>query len=378
MSSKARISVLGGGLVGHVIALDLATAYQVEVLDNDPDVLACLAATEKVSTQQVDFTDRDALQRAVQTADLVVGAVPGFMGFQTLKWVLETGKPVADISFFPEQAQELHALAVQHNTTAIVDIGVAPGMDNLILGYWSKRATVKHFECLVGGLPRNRVLPYEYKAPFSPSDVIEEYTRPGRYREHGKEIVKPALADPEMHHFAEIGHLEAFLTDGLRSLLESFPEIPDMVEKTLRYPGHREEMLRLRDGGFFSTEPVQVNGQAVIPLELTATLLKKHWRLELDEPEFTVMRVTVAGDKEQQPWKIVYDLFDERDATTGYSSMARTTGFTCAAAAHLLLTGKFSRKGVFPPELVGQEEGCFEFVLNYLKDRGVNYRQTES
>ncbi|MGD1846047.1 MAG: saccharopine dehydrogenase family protein [Salibacteraceae bacterium] len=377
MGSEAKVMVLGAGMVGHVMALDLAPHFQVVVLDHDTGRLKPLEA-RGLSTQVVDFKQTQALKTAVTEADVVVGAVPGYLGFETLKAVLETGTPVVDISFFPENASELHALAVENQTTALVDFGVAPGMDNLILGYWSQRANIEKFECLVGGLPRQRNLPYEYKAPFSPIDVIEEYTRPARFRRLGQEIVKEALSEPEMHHFEKVGHLEAFLTDGLRSLLSSYPQIPNMVEKTLRYPGHRAKMETLRDGGFFNNQPIKVGNQEIIPLEATAALLLKQWELGPQEEEFTVMRVSVAGQKANQAWKTVYDLYDERDSKTGFSSMARTTGFTCAAGVHLFLSKRFTDYGVFPPEKVGEKTGCFEFVLEYLAERGVHYQLSET
>jgi saccharopine dehydrogenase-like NADP-dependent oxidoreductase len=56
--------------------------------------------------------------------------------------------------------------------------------------------------------------------------------------------------------------------------------------------------------------------------------------------------------------------------------MARTTGYTCTSVVNLVIGGKFKRKGISPPELVGADEENYEFVVEYLKDRGVNYRVT--
>ncbi len=54
--------------------------------------------------------------------------------------------------------------------------------------------------------------------------------------------------------------------------------------------------------------------------------------------------------------------------------MSRTTGYTCTAAVHLIAKKLFTDKGVFPPELVGKNKNCFEFVIDYLKERGVNWK----
>ena len=135
------------------------------------------------------------LQKTIKDFDLVVCAVPGFLGFETLKSIIEAEINVVDISFFSENSLELDALAKEKNITAIVDCGVAPGMDNIILGHYNEKMKLTDFECLVGGLPKVKKWPFCYKAPFSPVDVIEEYTRPARYIENGKMITRDALTD---------------------------------------------------------------------------------------------------------------------------------------------------------------------------------------
>ena len=50
-----------------------------------------------------------------------------------------------------------------------------------------------------------RKLPYQYKAPFSPVDVIEEYTRPARFIRNSKLVIKPALSDIELIEFEKAG-----------------------------------------------------------------------------------------------------------------------------------------------------------------------------
>jgi saccharopine dehydrogenase-like NADP-dependent oxidoreductase len=232
---------------------------------------------------------------------------------------------------------------------------------------------VQRFECYVGGLPFIRKKPFEYKAPFSPVDVIEEYTRPARLKENGMIVTKPALSERSLMNFDGIGTLEAFNTDGLRSLLYTMPHIPDLKEQTLRYPGHIDLIQALQLAGFFSDELIDVKGQAVRPLDLSSALLFKEWKLGEEEPEFTIMRVIVDGYKDGKAMRVEYNLLDRYDEPTKTSSMSRTTGYTCTAVAELLATGQFNEKGVFPPELVGSNSACFEFILRYLTNRGVNW-----
>lgn len=368
-----KIVVLGAGLVGNAIALDLSEQFDVCSADASETALGQLRA-RGIQTVRADLTGRETLQAIVRDCDLVVGALPGFLGFEALKHCIEAGKNVVDISFFPEDPFDLDELARQNGITAVVDCGVAPGMGNIILGYHHARMPVSRFRCLVGGLPMVREWPWEYKAVFSPIDVIEEYIRPARYVEGGRMVVREALSDPELLHFDGIGTLEAFNSDGLRSLLRTMPDIPDMIEKTLRYPGCIEYLQVLRAAGYFSYEPVDVNGQQVRPIDVTARLLFPKWKLKPGEGDFTVMRITVEGVENGRPKTFTYDLLDKYDDATGTISMARTTGFTCTAVANLLLSGQFERKGICPPEYIGETEENFRFILEYLKARGVEYR----
>jgi lysine 6-dehydrogenase len=371
-----KIVVLGSGMVGRIIALDLAADFEVTAVDVSGANLARLEGTS-VRTVRADLSSPGEVRRTVAGCDLAVGAVPGWMGFATLREVIASRHDVVDISFFPEDALSLDGAARAAGVTAVVDCGVAPGMSNMILGYHAPRMTVERFACFVGGLPFRREFPFEYKAPFSPADVIEEYTRPARYVENGHVVVKPALSDVEHMDFPEIGTLEAFNSDGLRSLLATM-KVPNMIEKTLRYPGHVEHIRALRDSGFFGTEEVEVRGLRVRPLDVTSAVLFKHWQLHEEDDEFTVMRILVEGRADGRLKRVQYDLFDRRDRTTGFSSMARTTGFPAAAAARLVLSGAFVRKGVAPPELLGAEEPVFKAVMSDMAARNVVYRVRQS
>ena len=371
-----NITFLGAGRVGSTMAKDLARdgEFQVTVADLSEANLARLSA-QGIAVMVRDLGSAANVKEAVQGADLVVGAVPGFMGFRTMQAVLEAGRPMVDISFFEEDPFRLDALAREQDLTAIVDCGIAPGCDNIILGAVEQQLDrVTRFECLVGGLPVVRTWPFEYKAGFSPMDVLEEYTRPARYVAHGEVVVLPALSEPELMDFPGVGTLEAFNTDGLRTLLHTVAA-PFKKEKTLRYPGHIEKMRMLRETGFFGLTPLKVGDAMVAPLDLTTQLLFPLWQMAEGEADFTIMRVIVEGLKDGLPQRHVYDLLDRYDPATGTTSMARTTGFSCTAAVRMVAAGLYRRKGISPPEFVGREAGCWAFIRAELAKRGVVFVQ---
>lgn len=376
----SKVIVIGAGMVGSAMAIDMAKKHEVTLTDIDIKALKKVKSTcRTLRIDTLDVTDLSTLKSYLKGFELVICAVPGFLGFQTLKAIIEAKKNVIDISFFPENSLELDALAKQMNVTAIVDCGVAPGMDNVILGHYNEIMKLTDFECLVGGLPKEKKWPFNYKAPFSPIDVIEEYTRPARYVENGKEVVREALTDCDYVHFDKIGTLESFNSDGLRSIIHTMPHIPNMKEKTLRYPGHVEYIRVLKESGFFDETKLNINGVDIRPIDFTSKILFKEWKLEEKQEEITIMRITLKGENAKgQKEQIVYDLYDEYCHETQTSSMSRTTGYTATAAANLFLDGLFSEKGVFPPELVGKNEACFNYFLNYLKQRNIHYLKTSS
>lgn len=375
-----KIIVLGAGMVGSAMAIDLTQKHDVTISDIDNQVLKKLSKKcNKLKIINLNVSNKSELIKALKPFDLVICAVPGFLGFETLKTIIEAKKNVVDISFFPENAFELDKLAKENNITAIVDCGVAPGMGNVILGYYNEKLKLTDFECLVGGLPKQKKWPFCYKAPFSPVDVIEEYTRPARYVENGKVVTRDALTDCEHIDFDGVGTLESFNSDGLRSIIHTMPHILNMKEKTLRYPGHVEYIKVLKSSGFFNEENISVNNIEVSPLEFTSQILFDEWKLGENEEEITVMRITLKGENsEGKTEEIIYNLFDEYCIDTKVSSMSRTTGYTATAAANLFLDGFFNEKGIFPPELVGKHEACFNYFMNYLKERNVNYIKTSS
>ena len=370
--------VLGCGLVGGLIAKNLTKDkdFQVTIADIDEKKLDELTKETDIRGIKADLSTSEAIRKIVVDQDIVVGAVPGFLGFNMLRSVIEAGKNIVDISFMAEDTLSLDGLAKSRGVTAVVDMGVAPGMSHMIVGYVnSLMDKTESAVILVGGLPVIREWPYEYKIAWSPKDVIEEYIRPARLIECGKIVEKPALSDLELVDLPRIGTLEAFNTDGLRSLLYTI-KIPSMKEKTLRYPGYAEKMRMLRETGFFSDTPIEVGGVKIKPIDLTSKLLFPKWELKEGEEELTVMRVMVQGKKDEKILRYTYDLIDYYNKKEKATSMSRATGFPCAIMARLVAQGEFRYPGVCPPEYIGREHKVYQKVMEELEKRNVFYKES--
>jgi saccharopine dehydrogenase-like NADP-dependent oxidoreductase len=361
------------------MAIDLCKAPGCEVIsvDVNQEGLEHLAREHPIHIRVEDLSTVEGVTRAVEDADIVIGSVPGFIGYKMLERVIHAGKNIVDISYFPEDPFGLDDLAKEKRVTAVVDCGVVPGMANIILGDQARKMKVTRYECYIGGIPKSRNAPLEYKSPFPVLEVLEEYADSGRMVEDGKVVVKPMLSETMTIDLDKVGTLACLNSDGLRTLIRT-TDIPDMFEKTLRYPGHVDLMRIFRDTGFLNLTPIQVKGASVRPIDVTASLISPLWKYEPGEADLTVMRLVISGVEDGKPTTYTCDLYDEYDPATGALSMARTTGYTCTAVARLVLDGVYSQKGISPPEFVGRVDGCRERVEKYLEDRGVRCRMQRS
>ena len=358
----AKVAQIGAGLVGKAMALDLAKKHNVFLLDfNDKALKEVQFLNQSIVTSCFDLNDTDRLIEFVSETDIVLVAVPGSLGFETVQKIIECKKDIVDISFARENLMLLNSIAKKNEITVIYDAGVAPGIPNFILGNLNKDQKVLSFKYFVGGLPMEPTPPYNYKAPFSPIDVIEEYTRPARIMKDGKLITLPALSEIVEIEYDEVGRLEAFNSDGLRSILTTMSHIPNMLEKTLRYPGHAD-LIKSE----FESKIIQPGN------EKSLEKLFEEWKLNPGEKEFTVLDVHIEGQSESHN----YFLYDETDRSTSISSMARTTGYTATATVNYLLEKGYGKHGVFPPEIISNNTDIWIYIKKYLSSRNIQISET--
>ena len=351
----ARITVLGAGLVGALVATELSEDHYIKVIDPDREALvrvAQLAPAVELHDARFDSPAQ------LADCDLALNCLPGSMGHAALERIIASGVDCVDISFTERDPRTLESAAREAGATVIPDAGIAPGFSNLLAAELARLAP-QQLEIFVGGLPLRRDPLWEYAAPFSPTDVVAEYERPARLKRDGRTVAEPALSGCRPFQLApglvpELPDgvaLEAFLTDGLRSLLDL--PVPEMAEYTLRYPGHATHFTKLRDSGALAGEARNA----------TLASLFEAWRLQQGEPEFTHLQVLATlDDGSQQGW-LVHD-----NGADGWSSMARTTGLTACAFAEQLLAGRLAGPGVLMPEAC---PGALPAVREYLQSRGV-------
>ncbi|MCD6479341.1 saccharopine dehydrogenase family protein [Candidatus Bathyarchaeota archaeon] len=368
-----RIIVIGCGKIGSTIAKDLSESLEAEITVADKFETAARRVAGEIDGEwtTVDASSKGSIAQALRGFDLAVGALPGDYGFNAMEAAVEVGVDMVDVSYTPENPLILDEEARRREMTLIPDCGVAPGLSSMLVGYGaSKLDEVKAAHILVGGIPERPVPPLGYTITWSAEGLIDEYMRPVRIVEGGRVVEVPALSGLEEIEFPGLGRLEAFYTDGLRTLIETFKGVESMYEKTLRYPGHVEKVKLLRDLGLFDDEPIEVEGVKVSPKCFTARLLEKHLRMP-EVGDLLAMMVEVKGLKDGAEKTIRFHLLDRYDRARGVTAMARTTGYTTSIVAQLLARGRIEERGVIPPEKLGLKPQIFEEILMELRRRGV-------
>ena len=375
-----RVITIGCGKIGAVLARDFSESVEgaeIVLADRSEERAREAAAGIKgAGWVSADTSDYQGLVDTLGEFDLVLGALPGDYGFRALEAAVEAGVDVVDVSYTPENPMELGDAAKKAGIAIIPDCGVAPGLSSILVGYASSRLDrVREAHIMVGGIPETPVPPLGYTITWSAEGLIDEYVRDVSIVENGEVVQVPALSGLEEMEFPGVGTLEAFYTDGLRTLVESLPGVESMYEKTLRFPGHVEKVRLLRELGFFDDEALLVEGDQVSPRLLTARLLERSLRMP-DVGDLLAMILEVKGEADGEDAGYKYYILDRFDREKDVTAMARTTAYTASIVAGMLAEGVIEEKGVIPPERLGMNEAVAERLLSELKKRGVTVEES--
>ncbi|MDP6458642.1 MAG: saccharopine dehydrogenase C-terminal domain-containing protein [Candidatus Bathyarchaeota archaeon] len=376
-----NVIVLGSGKIGSIIGKDFFESNPgTEVTFSDINKERAKQATLAIpgcNWITIDTTDHEAMVSKMKKFDLILGALPGDFGYKALEAAIDAGIDVVDVSFTAENPVDLDGAGKDAGVTIIPDCGIAPGLSNILTGYAVLRfEKVRKVHIMVGGIPEVPVPPLGYTITWSAEGLIDEYVRDVGIIEGGKHIRVPALSGLEKIEFPGVGILEAFYTDGLRTIVDSIPGVDEMWEKTLRYPGHVEKVKLLRDLGFFDDKPVPVSGIEVQPRLVTARLLERTlWNPEIRD--LVAMLIEVKGESSGDVRGYRYTLLDRFNQKTQVTAMARTTAYTASIVAGMVSNGMVKGPGVIPPERLGMDHEFIQGLMTELEKRGIMIEETK-
>ncbi len=378
-----RMLVLGAGLQGSACAYDLLQnpdVSQVRLADLRFDHLAeflkPLSGPRLIPTT-LDVRDREAVLAVMRESDAVMSAIPYYLNLQLTECAVEAGVHFCDLGGNTEIVFQQKALAERASAkgvTIIPDCGVAPGMVNILAEHGIRQLdTVDSVRIYVGGLPQNPEPPLNYQVVYSLEGVLDYYTTRSWVLRDGRRNQVAALSEREPVEFpAPVGTLEAFHTAGGLSTMAFRYEgkIPEMEDKTLRYPGHAEIMEAIRELGLLDLEAVDVKGIKVVPRDLFVAAVGP--KLTKNGKDLLALRVTVRGTKGGKPAERRFDLVDRYDEAHGISAMMRTTGYSLSITGQMQVRGEVGPPGVWTPD----ECMPAEAYVRELRARGIDLRET--
>ncbi len=378
-----KILVIGCGNIGSVAARDLAESLRTaEIVLADANRSRAEKATSKIGQDNVSWIQADALNHhelvdTLRKFDLAIGALPGAIGYRVCKASIVASVSLVDVSFLPENIMKLNQAALKAGVSILPDCGMSPGLSSILVGHAvSKLDEVESVHMLNGGIPEKPVPPLDYVITWSAKDLIELYTRKVNIVRGGKRTRVEAMSGLEQIVFPGVGELEAFYTDGLRTLLQTVKVAKEMWEKSLRYPGHIEKIKLLKTLGFFEERPIEVDGTRVNPRELTAKLLER----KLKRPgirDVVPMLVEVSGLKNGENVTYTYHMLDHFDKKRKVTALARTTAYTTSVVAQLVASKMIKEKGVIPPEKLGMNETIYKKFMDLMKKRRIVVRESK-
>ena len=172
--------------------------------------------------------------------------------------------------------------------------------------------------------------------------------RPARFVRDRKPVTLPVFSEMETIEVEGAGTMEAFLSDGLRTLIDTMPDVPHMSERTLRWPGHAAAVRPLVESGRF-LEEFRARCVVEAPRDLVAMVVRARWKDR-------AARMTLVSR------------WDEGEKLT---AMARTTALTTSVAAQLMARGGAREPGVHPLEHVARDGDAYSFIVDEMARRGV-------
>ncbi len=375
-----KIGVLGAGLMGKEAVRDLVKSTDVDTVglaDIDIDRAQAICDqlnSAKLKAFQVNAAEQGELAAFMKSFDVIINAL--FYSFNEVvaKTAIAVGVSSVDlgghIGHMTDKVLKMAEDAKAANVTLIPDLGVAPGMINILSGYGaSKLDKVKSIKLYVGGIPVRPEPPIEYNHVFSMEGVFDHYTDPSLIIRNGLKQEISSLSEVEKVHFEKFGPLEAFHTSGGTSTLSlSFPNIETLEYKTIRYPGHAEKFKLLVDLNLTKLHyEVEVNGSMVSPREVLLKALEPIVELG-DKEDAVLLRVIVSGEKDGEPVSYQYEMITYKDQQSKVTAMARATANTISVVAQMVGKGTIDKKGIYPPEQIVPGQSYIE----EMKKRGVH------
>jgi len=209
---------------------------------------------------------------------------------------------------------------------------------------------------------------------FNVGGLTNEYDGSAYFLKDGEITEVPCFQGYEILDFPDsLDKLEAFVTSGgLSTAPWTFRgSLQRLENKTLRYPGHRDQFLAFSQLGLLGLEEMEINGEKVVPRYVFHALLENCISAPFIR-DVAVMRVKGMGCKDGKPAEAVVEVVDRYDEGTGFTAMQRLTGWHASAMLILATRGELDRGAVSVERAVSGRR-----MVGELEKRGIVFKLTE-
>jgi len=368
----ANVLIIGAGGVGQVVAHKCAQVA--EVFENITlasrtkskcDKIAAMLP-RKIDTAEVDADNVPELVKLIEKVkpDLVINVALPYQDLHIMDACLETGVHYMDTANYepPEEAKFEYKWQWAYQEKfekaglmALLGSGFDPGVTSVFTAYAKKHHfdrihTLDILDCNAGdhGLP--------FATNFNPEINIREITANGRYWENGQWVTTKPMEEKRVFNFPEgIGDKDIYLLyhEELESLSKHFPEIERARFWMTFGDSYLKHLEVLQNVGMTGIEPVEFQGQQIVPIQFLKELLPDPASLGPLTKGKTCIGNIIRGTKDgEEKIYYVYNTCDHQDCYQEVQSQAisYTTGVPAMIGAKMMLEGKWMKPGVWNME----------------------------
>lgn len=381
-----RYVVLGSGRQGTAASYDIARFGTPETLFlADMNLSQAQAAAERIrellpeapaDPLKLDAADDRVLRRFLEEeqVNILLSGLPYTQNLAVTRIAIPAGVSMVDMGGSTEitrQQLSLDSEARAAGAVLVPDCGMGPGMNLSLLAYAMAQVDdPQHAYVYEAGLPLNPEPPWNYALTFHIGGLTNEYTGEATFLQEGELVSVHALEGAEEVEIPELGMLEARVTTGglstapwtLQGILQT------LENKTLRYPGHWQQIEAFRDLGLLEESPIEVNGHEIIPRHVFHTLFEPQVTTGLIR-DIAVIHIRVVGTKDGDIAEVVVDLVDRYDEVTRFTAMERVTGWHTSIMAQLIASGEISAGAHSVESAIRPER-----IVEEARRRGMNIR----
>lgn len=316
------------------------------------------AGQNKLQSAFADINDKAQLVSVLQNAQIVINSGPYIFNVAVMEAALTAGCHYVDLGglFHTTRKQmELHERFLEKGLLAILGMGAAPGMTNIMAAAGAEQLdTIESIDIAVGCIDFVKTA-HPLLPPYALDTLLDEYTLEPMVFADGKFEARPAMSgEIELDLPAPVGKCSAILT--LHSEVATLPlsyknkgvrnvtfrlGLPEELHKALKF---------LVDLGFGTTTALPAELGGANPRKVLAHLIGKIETPTSDPNDSEVVRVDIAGKKSGLKKLVRMETTVLAHKEWNVSCGALDTGVPPSIVAHMIASGEIKARGVLAPE----------------------------